>query len=325
MGNPETHRRRRHSRSSGLFGPMRSAFEDRDPERLLAAYDELIGGRLSLRLLGRLIELAYPVRAALAWAGRIERSIARQGLPKASQRFLQSAIGSWGVSVSPLSTSTFRDGPTIFYGNHPSLLTPFLVAAQLDRDDFRSVSTKYVCHLLPSFGELSFPVEIPLIRPVSEWQPGNVRRSLVFALVALLRRQHSLEEVKSANRRSMQEAAEHVQSGGCLIICPDGGEPRRRDWYPGIGIIAKALAEQGVADNVRLVPFCEVNSTNHRITAILRHGPIARIRRTWYARKPVRIVFGDPLLLSQIAPPERTVEQIVHDLFHRYRDAFDRA
>jgi len=303
---------------------MREAFEDRDPERLLAAYDELIGGRVVMRLIGRLIELAYPLRAALAWAGRIERSIARQGLPKASQRFLQASIGSWGVSISPLATSTFSDGPTIFYGNHPSLLTPFLVAAQLDRDDFRSVSTKYVCHLLPSFGKLSYPVEVPLIRPLPEWQFGNLRRSLIFALVALLRRQHPLEEVRAANRQSIQQAAEHVRDGGCLIICPDGGEQRRRDWYPGIGIIAKRLVEQGVADRVRLVPFCEMNSSNHRINAILRHGPIARMRRAWFADKPVRIVFGDPLMLSQVAPQERTVEQIVRDLFHRYREAFER-
>lgn len=314
-----------HPRSSGMFEPMRQAFEERDPERLLAAYDELMSGRLVTRLLVRIIELNYPVRAALAWAGRIERSIARQGLPKASQRFLQSTIGAWSVAVSPLATSTFRDGPTIFYGNHPSMLTPFLVAAQLDRDDFRSVSTRYVCHLLPSFGKLSYPVEVPLIRPLSEWQFGNLRRSFIFALVALLRGHHSLEEVKLANRQSIRQAGEHVRSGGCLIICPDGGEWRRRDWYPGIGIIAKALAEQGVADRVRLVPFCEVNSSNHRITATMRHGPIARMKRSWYERKPVRIVFGDPILLSQVAPAERTVEQIVRDLFHRYREAFDRS
>jgi len=48
------------------------------------------------------------------------------------------------------------------------------------------------------------------------------------------------------------------------------------------------------------------------------------MRRAWFADKPVRIVFGDPLMLSQVAPQERTVEQIVRDLFHRYREAFER-
>jgi len=313
------------SRSSGLFGPMRQAFENRDPEALLAAYDELTRSRLSMRLFGRVIEAAYPVRAALSWAGRIERSISRHGLAKASRKFLQAAIGSWSVSVSPLATSTFRDGPTIFYGNHPSLLTPFLVAAELERDDFRSVSTKYICHLLPSFGKISYPVEVPLIRPLSEWQFGNLRRSLVFALVALLKRHHGLQEFKDANRQSIREAGEHVKNGGCLIICPDGGESKRRDWYPGIGIIAKHLAEEGVADRVRLVPFYEKNSSNHRIHASLRSGPIARFKRAWYAKKPVRISFGDPILLSQVAPQGRSVEQIVRELFHRYRKAFERA
>jgi len=318
------HQSNENARSHGLFGPLRQAFDNRDPEALLAAYDRLLSGSVVTRLFGHLVEVGYPVRAALCWAGRIERSIARHGLAKASRKFLQAAIGPWSVSISPLATSTFKDGPTIFYGNHPSLLTPFLVAAQLERDDFRSVSTKYVCHLLPSFGKISFPVEVPLIRPLSEWQFGNLKRSLLFALVALLRRHHGLQKVKEGNRRSIREAGEHVKQGGCLIICPDGGESKRRDWYPGIGIIAKQLAEQGIADRVRLVPFFETNSSNHRIHASLRHGPIARMKRAWYARKPVRIAFGDPLLLSQVAPRGRTVEQIVRDLCHRYREALKR-
>jgi hypothetical protein len=165
-------------------------------------------------------------------------------------------------------------------------------------------------------------VEVPLIRPLSEWQFGNLRRSLLFALVAILRSHHSLQEVKERNRASIRDAAEHVRNGGCLIICPDGGEQKRRDWYPGIGIIAKQLAEAGVADRVRLVPFFESNSSNHRINATLRHGPIARMKRAWYAKKPVRITFGDPILVSQVAPQGRSVEQIVRDLFHRYREAF---
>jgi len=316
--------RRGRGRHERAFEPLRRAFEQRDIERLGCEYDRVMRSRLWLRAAARLVEFAYPVRAALAWAGQIEAAIAKHGLPRASRIILRRFLGRWDASISPLARSAFREGPTIFFGNHPSLLTPFLVAAQIERDDFRSVSTKYVCHLLPSFGEVSFPVEVPLTRPLTEWRLGRFRRALVFALVSLIRRVRPPAEVKAANRRSIQAAIDHVKHGGCIIICPDGGEGHRKDWYPGIGIIAKALAEQGASAPVRLVPFIEVNSSNRRVHMSLRRGPLAKLKKAWYARKAVSIAFGAPVLLSQVVKQEHSVAEIVASLFLTYKKAMGR-
>lgn len=286
-----------------------------DSAALHAAYEQAKRGAMSSRLLLGVVDRIYPAREFLRLACELDQSIREQGYASACHKAAERLVGAWQVTVSPAASGFVTSGSAIYYGNHPSLMTPFLLGAAVLRDDLRFISTGYVCKLIPEFGERSFAVEMPLDRITTELRRGGTRRVLAHVLMSLLHAVPDREELKIRNRLALNQAAEHVRQGGALVICPDGGGTRSGRWYPGIAQIARSLRDASAA--TCFIPFHEANCTNGRVYARLMRGALPALRRSWNRRRPVQLSLGDPIALGDL-PKAASNDELLDFLRSRY-------
>jgi hypothetical protein len=297
---------------------MRRAYGSGNITDLISAYERAPQDSRLLRVGLALLESVYPVGAFLRLASGLDRNIAEHGLHEGCRRSLRDLAIDWECDLPEDRREIVETHPVVFFGNHPSLLTPFLVAASVDRPDLHYFSTSYVCRLIPSFGRISHPMEVPLTRSWTEWRRGGWRRVLAYRLVSLLHDMPDAEETKAINLLSLQLGASHVRQGGSAMICPGGGGIHDHRWYSGIGSLVKDLQQAPGDRDVYLVPVREENCTNKRVYAHLMNGPVARLKESVLYRGPVRVTIANPIPLSGLASPSSTAEQIVELLRAHY-------
>jgi len=302
------------------FHELRRAYQREDAGTVLAAFDEARATSLGFRFITGALERFYPVRAFLSVASEVfDPALGALGLHQGCRELLDAASVEWEAALSDEHAETLRTAPVLFCSNHPSLLTPFLVAATIEREDLRFLSTNYVRRLLPNLQPYSFAFEVPLTRSWTEWRRGGLRRVLVYRLLSLLHRVPPPEAAKEVNRRGLEDGIAHLVEGGSVLIAPGGGGKRDRRWFSGIGILVCQALESAGADPIYLVPVLEENCTNQRIYAHLMRGPIARAKRALMHRRPVRITFGTPKPLGEIIAPGATTQEAV-DAARSYYD-----
>lgn len=302
---------------------LKSAYTNGDAGTLYEAYLHAGDHARLFRAALPLLERVYPVRKLLQFASRLESCLAEHGLHQGCRAFFSEASIPWEFHISDRARTIAERAPAVFFGNHPSLFTPFLTAATVAREDFRFFSSKYVCHLLPSVGENSFPMEVPMTRSLTEWRRGGWQRALVYRLISLLHAMPSADEVRASNRESLAQGAEFVRGGGSTIICPGGGgKLKDRKWFTGIGSLVKQLQTHPGDEPIYLIPFREENSSNKRIYAHVQNGPVSRFKRAVVYRGPLRIRFGEPIPVTEFGTPESTVHQLVELLKSYYEGLF---
>jgi len=299
---------------------MRRAYAAGSITELIGAYRRASDESFGMRIVLSALEFFYPLGAFLELAARLDRFIAGHGFHEGCREFLEELEIDWACDLPERHRAIAETQPVIFFGNHPSLLTPFLVAASVNRPDLRYFTTSYVCRLIPSFGKVSYPMEVPLTRSWTEWRRGGWKRALVYRLVSLLHDIPDADTIKAINRRSLAMGAGHVRLGGSAMICPGGGGAQDRRWYPGIGSLVKSLQRTPADREIYLVPIREENCTNKRVYAHLMNGPLARLKESVLYRGPVRITIAEPIPLSRLASPSSTAEQIV-EILRAYYDA----
>lgn len=268
----------------------------------------------ALRLLDRL----YPVKALLDIIGRLDPLIAAEGLAAASRWLLDGQVVNWTADLPPATREVLASEPALIYGNHPSMLTAFLVAAHVDRPDLRILSVSFMPRLIPSYAAYALPIELPLDQGWEQFRRGGVQRVVAARLIGLLQNAVPREEARGANRRALTSAVEHIRSGGCVLIAPSGGSKRHSPWHPGIGHIVKSLAQEPGDREAFLVPFRESCSSDNRVRAILGRGPVARLKRRVVYRKPVTIEFGEPQPISRLGLLPEEVADLVRLLRQQY-------
>ena len=302
---------------------LRLAYSEGDAQQLHDAYVDARKTSRFLAIFFPLLENIYPVRRFLALASQLENSMATHGLHVGCQRFFDCLSVPWNCELPASIREVAENAPVIFFGNHPSLFTPFLTAASVNRSDFRFFSTQYVCNLLPTVGAASFPMEVPLTRSWTEWRRSGWQRVLVYRLLSLIHDMPAPEDIRTSNRASLAEGADYVRQGGSAIICPGGGgKAKDRKWYAGIGSLVKQLQESPGDQTVYLLPFREENCSNKRIYAHIQKGPLARFKNAVVYRGPIRIRFAEPIRISDVGTPESTVQQIVDLLKTCYEGLF---
>ena len=302
---------------------LRRVYEQDDAGHVVAAYDDARRRSCLFRLLTGLLEPIYPVRGFLRHAADLfDPAIAEEGLHGGCRRILDTLPLDWECQANAADASALRFAPVIFYGNHPSLLTPFLAAAGVDREDLRFCSTSYVKRLIPSFGGYCYPLEVPLTRSWTEWKRGGARRVLAYRLISLLHSVPSPDEARRVNLETLGRAAKHLRCGGSVMIIPGGGGKRDRAWFSGIGILATDLIENPGAEPVYVVPTREENCCNRRIYATLMRGPVALARRGLMSHRPVRIRFAHPVPLLDVVGESPTIAGAVSALRRHYETAF---
>jgi 1-acyl-sn-glycerol-3-phosphate acyltransferase len=301
---------------------MQAAFESGNIASLRASYSNAKSEVKALRIPLWLVERFYPITPMLETAERFDGEVRDRGLHGACCEALSRLGFPWEPRLEEGIAETLASGPVVFYGNHPSMLTPFLLSASVERPDLRIAMMSYVTGLIPSLSERTFPLELPRARPLVELRRGGGRRLLASWLISRLRPLPARTRAKAINRRSLEAAADHVRDGGCVAIFPDGGGKRNRYWYPGIGVLVKALTKSPGDRPIHLVPIRERHGSNRRVYATLGSGPVARIKRTLLYRSPIQIEFAKPIALADLPFREDSSHQIASRLRQHYEALF---
>lgn len=269
-----------------------------------------------------LLDRLYPIRALLDIIGHLDPLIGAEGLPAGSRWLLDTQVVNWTADLPPATREVLASEPALIYGNHPSMLTPFLVAAHVDRPDLRILSASFMPRLLPSYAAYALPIELPLDQGWEQFRRGGLQRVVVAHVIGLLQDSVPRDEAREANRRALTSAVEHIRRGGCVLIAPSGGSKRHSPWHPGIGHIVKSLAQEAGEREAFLVPFWESCSSDNRVRATLGRGPVARLKRRVMYRKPVGIQFAEPARISALGPLPGHVPDLVRLLRESYDAAF---
>lgn len=304
---------------------LKRAYDDLDAGHVLDAYDEARRRSLGFRMVAAGLERVYPVRAFLDRAAHVfDPAIGELGLHAGCRQVFEHLGIPWEAAIPRGAEEALRTKPVLFYGNHPSLLTPFLAAAAIDREDLHFCSTNYVRRLIPRFRSYCHPLEIPLTRSWTEWRRGGLQRVLAYRLLSLLHTVPGPAEAREINLAALDRAADDLRNGGSVMIIPGGGGRRDRTWFGGIGILARSLLAQPGADDVLAVPIREENSSNHRVYAILMNGPLARLRRRMLDRRAVRMRFAPPVPLREVVGEVDSTADAVQALRAHYDSCFPR-
>lgn len=306
-----------------FLGGLRDAYAAADVGRLSSAYAEAFSyPGLALQL--RALESVYPMRRLLELAVRVEQEIAAEGLAAASRWLLDTYASGWRCSM-PLSTAHLLETePMLVFGNHPSMLTPFLIAASVKRQDLRIISSSHVHRILPSYGVHSIPVELRPGTWREHYRRGGVRGALGRRLLTVVHGVQDADGARAANRRSLEFGAAHVATGGSLLIAPEGPSARSKAWHTGLGIIAQRILEQPAERAPLAVMYWEQNTSNRRVFARIGPGPIARTKRHVLYRRPVSISFSEPTALSELTGSSSDPQHITQRLRAQYCARFPR-
>lgn len=304
---------------------LRAAFAAGDPQRLASEYDRLRHRPLLAPLL-RLAEATYPVREIVHLAPELDARIASHSLATASRWLLDTHFTPWRAEIPEAAAAVLSSRPAVIYGNHPSMLTPFLISAAVNRDDLRILSASYVHLFLPRYARYSLPVEIwpPRRGGWMEYLRSGVPALLQTKLLALLLGTAPVADAKERNLNSILRGADHVAGGGCLLLAPGAGSARPRAWYQGIGRIARKLAEDGAGERVFLIPYHEEHISKRRVCASLRRNRRAWVQRRFVYRRPVTVRFAEPQLLATLVPRPDDPAAITARLHAHYRELFPR-
>jgi len=253
---------------------------------------------LTYRLLSGLLDFAYPAAALLEIMKDVDRQVGELGIVDGSKAVLARLPGSRETAFPPAGEDEIRTRPAVVFGKHGSVLTPFLVAASLERPDLKMLAASYIAKLGPNVAATMYSVHLPppTLRTAS-------RRGILLRLGAWLtaRIEADVEKdaARQANRASLIQAGEHVRGGGALLIAPDARDSKAR-WRTGIGLLIAHLAgRRADGDEIYLVPYrtwAPIAGVFH----LFSPNPLLRAFGKWEYRRPMRVVFAEPLALSVV-------------------------
>lgn len=270
----------------------------------------------------RLSNRFYPFQSLLDVSHELERRVSEHGLAHASQWLLDEGVRQWASEVPPTTRAVLASEPVIIYGNHPTLLTPFLVSAHVERSDHRIVAASFLGQFLPAFGRYAVSVELPVNQWWKQLWQGGLQRLVVAYWATRLRPVLPRATARQRNRVALEMATAHVRRGGSLLIAPQGWSRSGRRWYPGIGRIVRDLGQQPGERPVFLVGYHE-EGTSDRLVRRLLEGVERRSRRRRRTQdRPPQIRFGEPMLLSELSPNEGTLDDLVERLRLGYEQTF---
>lgn len=280
--------------SRRAFGRVREAFAGCRDGEFAAAYADARWRTVGLRAALSLVDRVLPMTPMVQFVDEVSRLIRERGLAEGCAAGVRRLGLDCEFVLSKDAASALRASPVLVYGNHPTVLTPFLLAAAARREDVRLLMLAYVRCLIPSIGPYLLPLQPRSDRDWVEYRRGGLSRVVARRLARAVFKSREGEAAKLANLQSLREGARHVARGGCTAIFPGGGGRDEATWYPGVGQIARELRASSGAREVFLLPaFEEARSEAH---------VYAGLRRLGAEREPerVRVRFGEPRRLVDL-------------------------
>lgn len=276
-----------------ILTDLKSSYATGGIEAVARAHRAAIQNHLTYRLLSRTINLLLPADSLLDIVEDADRQIGLLGVARGTQEVLKRLPTTWQVEFPEQGREIIRSHPFVVFGKHGSVLTPFLIAASLDRADLKMLTASYVANAGPNTAAASFPVylQAPTLRRSS--REGILPR-LIGWLASRLVPPMEKSEAQQRNRESLLNAAQHVRTGGVLLIAPDGRDSRAR-WQKGIGLLVAQLA----GSDSWLVPY-RIWASNTAVFRMLSRNRLLRAIGMRQIRHGIRVAFAEPIAVASI-------------------------
>jgi hypothetical protein len=281
-----------------IIANLKSSFEVGGVEAMSQTHSAATKASWSYRLLCWVVNLVYPATALLDIAKDLDRHIGEMGVTGGSKAML-SKLSIQSRSEHPTQgKDEITTCPIVIFGRHGSILTPFLIAASLDRPDLKMLSATYIAKLGPNVARSMYPVVMPQPTFHSAGRKGLVPRISGW-LTARLERAVDKSDAKEQNRASLIQSAKHVRDGGALLVAPDACDPKVK-WRHGIGHLIVQIAKISEPEgNTYLVPY-RIWAPITGVFHLLSRNPILRALGKRQYRMPIRVAFEKPILLSSV-------------------------
>jgi 1-acyl-sn-glycerol-3-phosphate acyltransferase len=289
---------------------------------LQAAYEDVRWRTRTFRAILAALERVYPMSGFVKFAGEVDRGIRTTGLAPTCTWAIDRLGLQCRFAISDATRDVLDKSPVIIYGNHPTLLTPFLIAAAVDRPDLRFFMLSYVGRLVPSLRRYMLPLELSRPRRWTEWRRGGTRRMISHWITETLEKERVQEAPKLSNRRRLAQGVDHLRQGGCVVIFPSGGGKGNQAWYPGIGVLAKTLLTGPEASDVYLVPMHEGKSSNRHVYASLKRVGDRAGPNVGQRLGPMTLHFGEPIRLGDLVHADESPAQTAARLHAHYDGLF---
>ena len=301
------------------FAKLRTAYEEGGIHELAEVHHLALEESPPYARLFGMLQRACPFSELLGLAARLDVGIGASGLPGAANAALSELRDRWEIHL-PRERSArriLRHAPLIVYGNHPSMLTPFLLAAALEREDLRFVAFGYVGKLVPAMASHIFPVFPTFRRSIRQSLSAGLSHILALSMLYRLDRVPSPDEARRRNREAIDRAIGHVGHGGATVIFPAAGRESGA-WFPGLGAIVRGVAASDPAVPAYLVPIRVRNNANERVYAAIRSGRGCRTKPRICSRGPILVEIGLPSRIDRPNAAERTAVEISRRLQAQY-------
>ena len=307
----------------GLLAQLRTAYQRGGMPAFQEVHLAALRQHWTYRTMWRLVDVASPISSLLTLASDFDRRIGEVGLSAAANAMIEALPFSWEKRLPRTEAEILSTAPLLIYGNHPSMLTPFLIAAALNRSDLRIIALSYVGKLVPNLEAYLFPLQASQRRTLRGRSRSGMAHALSLSLIYRLDGQLNSKVVRDQNHTTLSKATRHVLGGGAAVIFPGGGGKETCGWFPGIGAIAANLAQAAGSDTIYLVPVKVSNSSNSRVYNMLSENPLSRIRRRLLYRQPIQLTFEKPIpLASLIKGRNRSPQSLTSLLQNHYETLF---
>jgi hypothetical protein len=281
-----------------IVADLKASFAAGGIEAMAQTHSAAMKSSLPYRLLCGLVDLVFPATSLLDIAEDVDGHVGELGVAGGSKEVLKRLPTPWLAELPMLGAGKIKTCPIVVFGKHGSLLTPFLVAASLDRPDLKMLAASYVARLGPNIARSMYPVQLPIPSFRSAGRTGILPRISAW-LTSRLESPTAKAATREQNRTSLVHAAEHVRSGGALLIAPDAGAHEAK-WRPGIGLLVTHLAPSGGRNReIYLVPY-RIWASITGLFRLLSRNPVTRALGRWQYRRPIRVAFGEPIPLSVV-------------------------
>jgi len=315
-----------------MFGPfllpkhiagLGAAYRDGGGPALYKEHLALTNKSTFYRAALRLVDLVFPVSVALELGGRFDEQVKELGLYGAANALLDSQSIPWEAVFPRHGWDEVMTSPTVIYCNHPSLITPFFMAASLDRPDLKMIGAGYVQELGPHMAAHIFPFQRAR-RTSLVGDSGVLTTGVASWLLDFLYPCQELNAARAHNRRMLRAAAHHVLEGGAVLIAPAGGHGDDQKWFPGIGRLTLELVSRTRPGMIQLVPARIENNSNKRIRHLVSRNRPSRQQTMRPADPPIRVAFAAPIPLESLVQEQDTdARRITAVLEDHYRTLFD--
>jgi len=310
-------------RKNGLLPQLSAAYQRGGMPAFQEVHLAALRQYWTYRTMWRLVDFASPISSLLTLASDLDRRIGGVGLSAAANAMIEILQLSWEKRLPREGAEILSTAPLLIYGNHPSMLTPFLIAAALNRSDLRIVALGYVGKLVPNLEPYLLPLLASQRRTLRGRSRSGMAHALSLSLIYHLDGQLNSNVARNQNQATLSKATEHILGGGAAMIFPGGGGKEPRGWFPGIGVIAAKLAQVAGSDTVYLAAVRISNSSNSRVYSLLSEKPLSRIRRRLLYRQPIQLTFEKPIpLVSLIKGRNHSPQYLASLLQNHHKSLF---